>query len=150
LFSGRLRLSALAEHRGGYSILNGAEAARCLFGACRGTTFQGNDFEAQAAYIALSNSSLHNSYWGYIEDASFTRLREVALSFAIPSALATRLHAREATLMLSARNLALWSRYSGTDPEVQTAPGDPDASAGDGTTGLPAPRYLLLRVNVAF
>lgn len=149
-FGDRLRLSAMAEHRGGYSILNGAEAARCLFSACHGTTFQGDDLEAQAAYIALSNSSLHNSYWGYFEDASFTRLREVALSFAIPPSLAARLHVRDANLMISARNLALWSKYSGTDPEVQTAPGNPDASAGDGTTALPAPRYLILRLSIAF
>jgi hypothetical protein len=140
----------MAEHRGGYVILNGAEAVRCLFSACSGTAFQNEDFAAQGAYVAVSNSALHNSYWGYFEDASFTRLRELAVTYSLPSSIAAHLRARTASVTLSARNLALWSSYTGTDPEVQTAPGNPDMPAGYDTTGLPAPTYWLLRVNVGF
>ena len=54
----------------------------------------------------------------YDEDGSFTRLREVSLSYTVPSTIAQYVRASGATITLGGRNLALWTEYSGADPEV--------------------------------
>ena len=54
----------------------------------------------------------------YITDASYTRLREVSLSFAAPEEIARSLRARSATFTLAGRNLATWTNYTGVDPET--------------------------------
>jgi TonB-dependent starch-binding outer membrane protein SusC len=56
----------------------------------------------------------------YLEDASYVKLREVALSYDIPRDLVTGLWsgARSARISLSGRNLFMRTPYSGLDPEV--------------------------------
>jgi TonB-linked SusC/RagA family outer membrane protein len=56
----------------------------------------------------------------YIEDASFVKVREVALSADVPGRLVTplRLGARSVRVGVTGRNLFMWTRYSGMDPEV--------------------------------
>jgi TonB-linked SusC/RagA family outer membrane protein len=55
----------------------------------------------------------------YVEPGDFTRLREVSLSYTLPRALVSYIRSSaSATLTLGGRNLALWSKYSGPDPEV--------------------------------
>ncbi|MGH7702103.1 MAG: TonB-dependent receptor domain-containing protein, partial [Gemmatimonadales bacterium] len=56
----------------------------------------------------------------YIESASFLKLREVTLSYDLPTSAVRRLWrgARHARLSLSGRNLFTSSPYSGLDPEV--------------------------------
>ncbi|OJJ21776.1 hypothetical protein BKI52_14845 [marine bacterium AO1-C] len=55
----------------------------------------------------------------FVESASWTRLRELTLSYAFKGKcfrLKTKLHSIR--LSLTARNLWIWSRYSGFDPET--------------------------------
>lgn len=56
----------------------------------------------------------------YIEDASFVKLREVSVMFNVnPSALGPlQFGAQSLSLGLVGRNLAMWTDYSGLDPEV--------------------------------
>jgi TonB-dependent SusC/RagA subfamily outer membrane receptor len=150
LLGDRLKIAGIVEHRSGYVVANIAESLRCIFGACAGTTFRNVGFSAQAANVARGTASLHNTYWGYYEDGSFTRLRELSVTYSIPRAITSRLRVNTASVTLSGRNLALWSAYSGTDPEVQSAPGDTQVAAAFDRTGVPAPAYWLLRFNVGF
>lgn len=150
LLQQRLTLGAVFERRSGYTISNTAESLRCQFAACAGTTFRDAAFAEQAANVARASASLHKTRWGFFEDGSFTRLRELSLTYSLPSSLTRSLGAGAASVTLSARNLALWSAYSGTDPEVQTAPEMAEAAATYDDTGVPAPRYWLLRINVDF
>jgi hypothetical protein len=56
---------------------------------------------------------------GYIEDASFVRLREVSLAFRVPQEFAARyLRVGEASVSVAGRNLVTWTSYSGLDPET--------------------------------
>jgi hypothetical protein len=150
LFSDVLRLGAMVEHRGGYKILNIPESIRCTYGACTGTTFRDASFALQAANVARSTTSLHRTFWGYYEDGSFTRLRELSLTYAMPASLLQRLGLDAASVTLSGRNLALWSAYRGADPEIKTVPGDDLSSATYDQTGVPAPTYWLLRIIIGF
>ncbi|HEY9515513.1 MAG TPA: SusC/RagA family TonB-linked outer membrane protein [Gemmatimonadaceae bacterium] len=54
----------------------------------------------------------------YIQNGDFMRLREVALTFTLPTRYATRLGADGASFTFAGRNLHLWSKYPGPDPEV--------------------------------
>lgn len=150
LFRDVLRIGAVVEHRGGYKILNVPESIRCIFGSCTGTTFRDASFAAQAANVARTTTALHRTFWGYFEDGSFTRLRELSLTYSIPASLLERLGFDAASVTLSGRNLALWSAYSGTDPEIKTAPGDDSLAATLDQTGVPAPTYWLIRINIGF
>jgi TonB-dependent starch-binding outer membrane protein SusC len=55
----------------------------------------------------------------YIEDGTYTRLQNITVgwTFDLPSFTGT---ARNSRVFLSADNLALWTNYSGYDPEVHT------------------------------
>ena len=54
----------------------------------------------------------------YIVPGDFVRLRELALTFSIPSDWSRRLGIETSSISLGGRNLALWTRYDGWDPEV--------------------------------
>jgi TonB-dependent starch-binding outer membrane protein SusC len=56
----------------------------------------------------------------YIEDASFVKVREVGLSVDVPQryAAAMNLGAQNLSVGVTGRNLFMWTRYSGLDPEV--------------------------------
>jgi TonB-linked SusC/RagA family outer membrane protein len=54
-----------------------------------------------------------------LEDGTFTRLREVSLTYTFRGRWVNRIAGlRQLDAKLSARNLKLWSKYSGYDPEV--------------------------------
>lgn len=56
----------------------------------------------------------------YIEDASFVKLREVAVTVDVPARFTERLlpTADNVRVGLTGRNLFMWTKYSGLDPEV--------------------------------
>ncbi|HEX6938812.1 MAG TPA: SusC/RagA family TonB-linked outer membrane protein [Longimicrobiales bacterium] len=56
----------------------------------------------------------------YIEDGTFVKLREVSLMFNVPAEFTSSLGMglRNLRLGLSGRNLFMWTKYSGLDPEV--------------------------------
>jgi outer membrane receptor protein involved in Fe transport len=54
-----------------------------------------------------------------VERADFVRWRELSLSYDVPERLIAGVGgARDLTLTLTARNLALWTKYGGADPEI--------------------------------
>jgi len=54
-----------------------------------------------------------------LEDGTFTRLREISLSYTFRGRWVNRIGGlRQLDAKVSARNLKLWSHYSGYDPEV--------------------------------
>ncbi|MGH7720896.1 MAG: TonB-dependent receptor domain-containing protein [Gemmatimonadaceae bacterium] len=112
---GVVELTALIDHRGGLKQFNGSEALRCGgVQNCRAIQDASAPLAEQARAVAL----LLGSAAGYVEDASFWKLREVAVSFVAPASWASRLRASGARLTIAGRNLATWTDYSGLDPEV--------------------------------
>ena len=95
---------------------------------------------AQAATFGLNG--------GYIEDASFTKLRELAVTLTLPQRLATQMRAGSATLTLAGRNLYTWTNYTGLDPELNAG-----AQANFTTTDfltMPQVRYFTARLALSF
>ena len=54
----------------------------------------------------------------YVEKADYVKLRDLSLTYNLPVSIARRARMSSASIVLSGRNLALWSGYSGLDPEV--------------------------------
>lgn len=57
----------------------------------------------------------------YIQDASFLRLRNVALGYTLPTAVASKLRMNNTRLYVSGQNLFTITKYTGYDPEVGSA-----------------------------
>jgi hypothetical protein len=113
-----LQFGALVDHRGGFKIYNLTERFRCNFGNCRAASDPKTPLVAQAANLG----QLMNTDRGYIENGTFTKLREVSATLTAPRSLNERLRVQGATLTIAARNLATRTDYTGFDPEVNSTP----------------------------
>ena len=99
-------------------------------------------------YLALSPYSGLNT----IEDGDFTRWRELSVAYVLPTELAARFGARSLTLSLAARNLMIWTNYSGVDPELnslsRTSGGIDDFQQSIEAFGVPIPRTINFSIKV--
>ncbi|MFN9424981.1 MAG: SusC/RagA family TonB-linked outer membrane protein, partial [Gemmatimonas sp.] len=88
---------------------------------------------------------------GYIEDASFVKLRELTLTYDLPSALVRRAMSRaeSARLTLSGRNLLIITDYTGLDPEVSNF-GTQAVSRGFDVSPYPPSRSFWFSIDVRF
>lgn len=84
----------------------------------------------------------------FIYDADYAKLRDVSVSLDLPTAWAQRIGAQGATITLRGSNLATWTSYEGTDPEVNFA-GDAGATRAQLWTVPPA-RTFVGRVTLTF
>ena len=81
----------------------------------------------------------------FIENVSFLRLRQLTLSYTLPSAFTSKLRVKDARVFLTGENLFLLSNYSGVDPEIV----DPYTGIDTGTQ-YPLDRKITLGINVKF
>ena len=143
----RVRLTGLVDYKGGHKLYNNTERIRCQSrNNCRGLIDPNASAFEQARVVALRELGALSTNDGFIEDASFVRLREVALTVTAPTRWASLLRASRLSATASARNLHTWTDYSGVDPESNYAFGDVPS---DFQTIAP-PTYFLLRVNLGF
>jgi hypothetical protein len=71
------------------------------------------------AYYRTGIGSGFNINEPYVEDASWTRLREVAIGYSLPSKLmAKSKYVKGVSFGFVGRNLLLWTKYKGVDPET--------------------------------
>ena len=125
LWRRRVRVTALLDYKSGYKVWNGTTRYRCVsFVNCRDIYDPRTPLDLQARAIAAGFVTSTTDY-GYVEDASFVRLREVAVTFDVPTIWASRFaRANRAAINLSARNLHVWTDYTGIDPESNYGQGD--------------------------
>jgi hypothetical protein len=76
---------------------------------------------------------------------SFVKLREVTLSYAIPSKLLKNNFIREASISLTGRNLLYWAEFDDTDVDQFVAPG-----FGRSNLQSPTLRRFGLSLNIKF
>ena len=139
------RLSGVIDHRGGYTLYNATEQFRCVtFQTCQAAYDKKAPLENQAARIA----SLLGTDAGYVEDASFIKLREIALTLLAPNDWSKRAGMSNLSLTLAGRNLATWTDYKGFDPELNFN-GSSNFSTADFLTQPPV-RYFTARLSFAW
>jgi hypothetical protein len=150
LFQHRFRVTALFDHKGGFNILNGTERIRCQ---SRNNCFGTYDIDAplaiQARAVAVRETS-GNTQFGFMENGTFTRFRELSASWSIPPSLVARTSfAKDVTLALTVRNLHVWTKYTGIDPESNSDAGS-TANTQTDFQAAPPPTYFLVRLNLVF
>lgn len=144
----KLRLYALVDWKHGNRLLNDTEEIRCAgligIGFCD-VNYHPSKYSQQ--YVAESSVG---AYVGqeqdqFIQDASFIKLREVSATYTLPDRLIPGF--RSASFTLAARELALWTKYGGPDPEVNVF--NNGLLAGDQAV-LPPLSRIVATLNLTF
>ncbi|MGO4875650.1 SusC/RagA family TonB-linked outer membrane protein [Pedobacter psychrotolerans] len=92
----------------------------------------------------------------YASDASYTRIKDVTLSYVFAQRLLDKLHLGSLTIYASGRNLATFTNWIGWDPEQTTygrgtgnSNANQQAFAADWTNNYPVTRTFVLGLNVS-
>jgi outer membrane receptor protein involved in Fe transport len=136
---GPVTLAALVDYRGGFYRYDQTGSFRCN-ARCAALYVPGASLDDQARAVDANRTIM-----GWIEDASFIRLRELSLAWTAPS-LGRLVGARSAAVTVAGRNIATWTDYAGLDPEGALG-GQTDLEGRDFFT-LPLPRTVSLRLDL--
>ena len=142
---GWLEVSALFDYKGGFKQFNNSARFRCNFGNCQAAYDRAAPLAEQARNLA---QGFFQTDAGFVEDATFTKLREVALTLTAPRSLAQRMRAEGVRLTIAGRNLATWTDYTGFDPEVNSTPQNLFSTSDFFT--IPPLRVFSTRLTVQF
>ena len=120
-----------------------------------GTQFRGNVIDFGAGPVAADASWYLGNGGGFgeideqfVEDASWTRLREITLSYALPTSLLDGVGLNNLSIGITGRNLILWSPFEGADPDTNLT----GASRGRGLNYFnnPGSRSVLFNLKFGF
>jgi hypothetical protein len=146
LLNHRLRISALADRKAGGVASNGELSLPCLIRFnCIDQRRTDLPLWRQARGLAQINFGYGG---GYIESSDYTRLRELTATYTLSDGLARRIGAKGAGVTGAMRNVHLWTKWTGTDPESFESSGA-DVPSFVGGTSAP-PLYYMLRLNITY
>jgi TonB-linked SusC/RagA family outer membrane protein len=171
-------LSFLIDHVQGGDVWNGTKGALFTFGTHKEvgnevvsaqalTTFTGGTIAANTPFrgaiqdfgagnVALTQAWYESLGGGFgpvasqfIEDGTRTRLREVSLGYSIRSRkLTEKLKINSVDISLTGRNLALWTKYTGIDPETNLT--GPSNGRGLDYFNNPSTRSYLMSIKINY
>ncbi|HYW33357.1 MAG TPA: SusC/RagA family TonB-linked outer membrane protein [Gemmatimonas sp.] len=152
---GQLRFTALIDGKFGGLVENTTELFRC---ASRLNARERIDptapLDRQARCAAVQKPGAQSTSFGFLESGNYWRLRELAATWRIPTTWVSKVaKTKSGTVTLSARNLKLWSDYSGVDPETSRGGGTLGTAASnlqDEFQITPAIQTWTLRFNFGF
>ena len=78
-----------------------------------------NQGKTVAAYYGLEDGQKYVHSWA-VEDGSYLRLSNITLGYTFPRKLIQRAGIQNLRLYATGNNLAIWTNYTGFDPEVST------------------------------
>jgi hypothetical protein len=145
-------VSFLLDHKGGHVLSDGQMSFVCQqYPSCADESLPGVETWRQARNVAyrygtLVNGTTYTTESGYIQSGQFWRLREVSAAYTVPNRASNWLRAQNTTLVASVRNVKVWTKYTGIDPELTYGSGDEQStfnSAGP-------PTYLTVRLNLRY
>jgi TonB-linked SusC/RagA family outer membrane protein len=147
-FLGNLRLYVYADYKGGHYLYNMTESTRDYSDTNTEIAAKYQSPNATLADTIAYNLKVHGGLAPYIEKADFVKLREVSLSYNLPRSLISRIGVQDLSLTVAGRNLGIWTKYSGADPETNIE-GAATFTRGD-YMSVPMMRRLVTTVNVRF
>jgi TonB-dependent starch-binding outer membrane protein SusC len=169
-FARNWRIQTLFEYRTGFQVQNLTDGFRMSQHPSIGsnriefTTIQATMLNpastpeqrvAAATEYVLKYRRLLEPGLNQAQDGTFMRMRELAMTYDFSPTLAGKLGARTLSVTASGRNLLLWTKYPGVDPEVNAI--DRNASTLDQNFltsteafGVPIPRRFSFSVNFGF
>lgn len=140
LLHGMLRLSTLFDRQTGFiqwdPIINDscADQGLCLAGILKSAPIM-----EQANAVARIQ---------HVEPGDFTRWRELSITTTVPLNFVRWLKIGSAQVSLQGRNLGLWTKYKGPDPESQPGSNLTGFAGNGGAFGIPFPRTWSVRFDV--
>jgi TonB-linked SusC/RagA family outer membrane protein len=139
---GRFRLYGLFDWRDGGDVVNISQNVYDELGT------------APDYAQSLIRDSLFNNIGKsvYIQDASFVKLRELSVSYLLPTSLVQSMFGGRVTgvrVEVSGRNLVTWTKYPGLDPEVSNF-GNQNINRGQDLAPYPPTRSFFFALNVDF
>ncbi|HYH13644.1 MAG TPA: SusC/RagA family TonB-linked outer membrane protein, partial [Flavisolibacter sp.] len=149
-------LNAFLQFVSGNKIYNNtrafAEGMNSIFGQFatvrdRWTPDKTNATLPRAVFGDPANNRRTSDRW--IEDGSFMRLKNVVLSYGLPSSLTSRFKISSLRFFVQGQNLITWTDYSGFDPEVSTF-SITNTSPGTDFLTYPQARTITFGLNLGF
>jgi len=114
VLGGHVRISSLFDRQTGFLRLDRMQRDCRSTALCLGPFVKGTSLIDQARYFNAQNVD-------FLEPGDFTRWREFNVTADVPQRFLRidpiHLHFTRATVSLQGRNLSLWTKYHGTDPE---------------------------------
>ncbi len=148
LRNGQIRLDAMFDYKGGHLLYNNTERIRCASRVNCQAIYDPNTPLWKQARAMMVREHPSRSVAGFLEKADFVRFREMSLTLSPPSDLfGSFMGGRTLTVTMAARNLAVWTDYTGVDPEAYFG------SNTDGTSEFQSfgpKRYYTLRFSLGF
>lgn len=114
-----------------------------------GTMNQGKTLWSGNNSFGTATAVIHS--WA-VEDASFIRLNSLTLGYTLPKRIVAGIGLSNLRIYTTGYNLALWTNYSGYDPEVSTTRNSGYAALTPGIdySAYPRSRSITVGVNVTF
>ena len=86
----------------------------------------------------------------FIENGSYVRLSELTFSYNLPIRWANRAYLSSARVYVSGHNLKVWTKYTGYDPDVNSAGSDENVIMGTDYYAYPQPRTITFGINAGW
>lgn len=117
---------------------------QCRRMKCRGAADINASLEEKASAV-----SVYRTLYGFYENVSWIRFSSLSVGYNVPSDIVSRISNRRVRSMnvaIMGRNLGLWTKYRGADPEVNTSPGGLSRDYG----GTPQTRDWVLNLRLGW
>ena len=111
-----LRVSGLVDFKRDYVKVDGSQRFRCVINRRCREWYYPQDYDPKL--IASLKAGTDVLPDGYINDASYVKLREISVSYELPENLNRFGRFSRAVIGLAGRNLHTWTSYPGLDPEA--------------------------------
>jgi TonB-linked SusC/RagA family outer membrane protein len=142
-FRRNLRLYVLFDYKGGAYVFNSREYQRCYVASQRNCARLANpsnvdlvtgDRKTDEVLVWTTAGRANNTnqapYAPWIMKTDFVKLRDLSLSYMLPTPWAHKFRATAATLTVAGHNLATFTDYEGWDPEANSYNGQVYAGSG--------------------
>ena len=147
-WNGQVRLDAMFDFKGGHLMYNNTERIRCASRVNCQAIYDPDTPLWKQARAMMVREHPSRSVAGFLEKADFVRFRELSLTLSPPSDFfGSFMSGRTLTVTMAARNLKVWTDYTGVDPEAFFG------SNTDGTSEFQSfgpKRYYTLRLSLGF
>lgn len=111
-------------------------------------TSAGQQTDVPRLFLADNTAQQASTRW--LENGDFLRLRQISLGYNVPSEMSTRLGLTSLRIYGQIQNAYVWTKYKGSDPEVNTNRNNSNISYGIDNRSIPQTRSYTLGLNVSF
>jgi TonB-linked SusC/RagA family outer membrane protein len=110
-------------------------------------TTPGQQTDIPKLYHGRTGIQTASTYW--LEKADFLRFRDLTIGYNLPSGSFEKMGITALRVYLRGSNLAVLTKYTGTDPDISTGRNQ-NISVGYDNRSVPYPRTFTLGLNVSF